>query len=234
MVLNRDHLRSLLFAHIPPLPASKSSSSSSKVKAQSRKWIHMGFPQQRYDSYPSLCACHEELRYGGFHCPKCLAKFCELPTECKVCALTLVSSPHLARSYHHLFPVKSYIQLPDDTEEEQAAAARATPTSTPTSTPSRCPPSSCRSCCRSLVSAEHLRTQCPDCRWIFCIDCDEYVHTVLHNCPGCLSTQQTKPTDKAVAVALSPEEAQQRKTKAKEMMEEQKEEGATTDGHMQL
>ncbi len=32
----------------------------------------------------------------------------ELPSECHVCGLTLISSPHLARSYHHLFPVPTY------------------------------------------------------------------------------------------------------------------------------
>ena len=34
--------------------------------------------------------------------------------SCHVCSLTLVSSPHLARSYHHLFPVPAFEPLPDD------------------------------------------------------------------------------------------------------------------------
>jgi transcription initiation factor TFIIH subunit 2 len=38
----------------------------------------------------------------------------ELPSECHVCSLTLISSPHLARSYHHLFPVPTYIELGRD------------------------------------------------------------------------------------------------------------------------
>lgn len=40
-----------------------------------------------------------------------LAQVCELPTECHVCRITLMSSPHLARSYHHLFPVPPYDEL---------------------------------------------------------------------------------------------------------------------------
>ena len=32
-------------------------------------------------------------------------RYCELPVECRGCGLTLVSAPHLARSYHHLFPL---------------------------------------------------------------------------------------------------------------------------------
>lgn len=29
-----------------------------------------------------------------------------------MCSLTLVSSPHLARSYHHLFPVRGFDEVP--------------------------------------------------------------------------------------------------------------------------
>ena len=36
---------------------------------------------------------------------------CELPSQCKVCGLSLMSSSHLARSYHHLFPVTIQHQL---------------------------------------------------------------------------------------------------------------------------
>ena len=41
---------------------------------------------------------------------QCNAKYCELPVECKSCGLTLVSAPHLARSYHHLFPLPPFIE----------------------------------------------------------------------------------------------------------------------------
>lgn len=36
----------------------------------------------------------------------------ELPGACHICGLTLVSSPHLARSYHHLFPVCGSDEVP--------------------------------------------------------------------------------------------------------------------------
>jgi hypothetical protein len=39
---------------------------------------------------------------------RCAGRVAELPGECHVCGLTLISSPHLARSYHHLFPVPAY------------------------------------------------------------------------------------------------------------------------------
>lgn len=44
----------------------------------------------------------------GYLCPQCLSKHCELPVECRGCGLTLVSAPHLARSYHYLFPIKHF------------------------------------------------------------------------------------------------------------------------------
>ena len=48
---------------------------------------------------------------GGFVCPRCKARVKDLPCECHVCKLTLISSPHLARSYHHLFPVAPFEEL---------------------------------------------------------------------------------------------------------------------------
>jgi len=69
----------------------------------------MGFPTHLPDtSPPSLCVCHAEIKTEGFLCPRCLAKLCDVPTDCDICGLMIVSSPHLARSYHHLFPVKTF------------------------------------------------------------------------------------------------------------------------------
>lgn len=53
-----------------------------------------------------------KLSTGGYYCPQCYSKYCELPVECRACGLTLISAPHLARSYHHLFPVKSFKEFP--------------------------------------------------------------------------------------------------------------------------
>ena len=44
--------------------------------------------------------------------------------QCHVCGLSLVSSPHLARSYHHLFPVKPFVEVPA-AELEAAAVSQA-------------------------------------------------------------------------------------------------------------
>ncbi|VEL06578.1 unnamed protein product [Protopolystoma xenopodis] len=47
-----------------------------------------------------------------YACPRCRAGYCELPVECSVCGLTLVAAPHLARAYHHLFPLPPFIEEP--------------------------------------------------------------------------------------------------------------------------
>lgn len=51
-----------------------------------------------------------KLTNNGYLCPQCFSKHCELPVECRVCGLTLVSAPHLARSYHYLFPIKQFAE----------------------------------------------------------------------------------------------------------------------------
>ncbi|CAN0048937.1 unnamed protein product, partial [Discosporangium mesarthrocarpum] len=76
-----------------------------------------------------------------------------------------VSSPHLARSYHHLFPVPQFEEtLPPRPQGSEA-------------------PSSCAGCLKDLTSQASYR--CPDCSCVFCLNCDMYIHDSLHNCPGC-------------------------------------------------
>jgi len=59
-----------------------------------------------------------KLGKEGYLCPQCGSKYCELPVECRACGLTLVSAPHLARSYHHLFPIDNFdeVELKDSGE----------------------------------------------------------------------------------------------------------------------
>ncbi|PWA16016.1 hypothetical protein CCH79_00019370, partial [Gambusia affinis] len=88
--------------------------------------VCLGFPQHSVaslsdqDVKPSFSMSHLDysggpaLTLGGYFCPQCQAKYTELPVECKVCGLTLVSAPHLARSFHHLFPLQAFIEHPAD------------------------------------------------------------------------------------------------------------------------
>lgn len=103
VAMNEGHYRDLLFEVIPPTAVTTTKSASNLVQ--------MGFPSRSNDSAATLCACHGKLTLGGYICPRCNAKLCDIPTECDICTLTLVSSPLLARSYHHLFPVENFIEV---------------------------------------------------------------------------------------------------------------------------
>lgn len=120
-----------------------------------------------------------------------------------MCGLTLISSPHLARSYHHLFPVAPYREVPPQ-EVEALAAARAgchgsSAAGAGSSGSSEVPyPLYCHACLRDLspgagsgvggagaAAAVPMVLQCEGCGCLYCYECDAYVHESLHNCPGC-------------------------------------------------
>ncbi|KAF8806408.1 TFIIH basal transcription factor complex, subunit SSL1 [Phlegmacium glaucopus] len=180
VAMNEGHFKDLLFELVPP-PAQKALSRTAGTGAAAANnlaadLMMMGFPTRLPDtSPPSLCVCHSELKSQGFLCPRCLSKVCDVPTDCDICGLMIVSSPHLARSYHHLFPVKPY---------EAVQSADNAPNSS----------SICHACARpfpekTASAKEGLspigRYRCPDCHYDFCSECDVFVHDVVHCCPGC-------------------------------------------------
>ncbi|KAH7888577.1 Ssl1-like-domain-containing protein [Phlebopus sp. FC_14] len=178
VAMNEGHFKDLLFELVPP-PAqhavTRTGGGSSNPAAD---LMMMGFPTRLPDSSPpSLCVCHSDMKSEGFLCPRCMGKVCDVPTDCDVCGLMIVSSPHLARSYHHLFPVKPYEAV---TSVEGMAASAST----------------CHACARlfpttasTAAATEGIsplgRYRCPDCNNDFCTDCDVFVHDVVHCCPGC-------------------------------------------------
>lgn len=168
VALDESHFKDLLLEHCPPPPAIAEFAVASLVK--------MGFPQRGAEGVISLCACHKEVKIGGgYTCPRCKARVCELPTECHICGLTLVSSPHLARSYHHLFPVTPFEEVLRTSSNDRL-------------------PRTCFGCQQFLPnpgitgSKAGVRLACPKCKHHFCFDCDIYIHDSLHNCPGCESS----------------------------------------------
>lgn len=104
-------LRELLFEFVAPPPTLAPSTShvlggpSPSAPTSSADLMVMGFPQLVQSSYPAICSCHTKLKSTGYSCPRCKSRICDVPTECKVCGLTVVNAPQLARSYRHLFPV---------------------------------------------------------------------------------------------------------------------------------
>lgn len=157
--LNEDHYKEQLMGFAVP-PA------MTPQMRQPAELIRMGFPRKvpenKYNR--SICVCHQQVRSGGYLCPRCNGKYCEIPTVCQICGLTLVASPHLARSYHHLFPAPPFDEW--STDQSQVCFA-----------------------CLQTIMPGALVLRCSSCSHIFCADCDTFVHDSLHNCPGCCTSR---------------------------------------------
>ncbi|KAM0791729.1 hypothetical protein ACM66B_003997 [Microbotryomycetes sp. NB124-2] len=108
------YLRELLFEFVSPPPTLGPSHShvlggpSTAAPTSSADLMLMGFPQLVQGHYSGICSCHVKLKSSGYKCPRCKSRICDVPTECKVCSLTVVNAAQLARSYRHLFPVANY------------------------------------------------------------------------------------------------------------------------------
>ncbi len=127
---------------------------------------------------------------------------CRLPAECPACGLVLILSTHLARSYHHLFPLRNWVEVSwadaarsrachaclaafperDRDKEKRKEAAAAVAAAAADDDQNK----------RAATAApkgvsESGRYACEVCGNHFCIDCDVYAHEVVHNCPGCQS-----------------------------------------------
>ncbi|XP_011089329.1 general transcription factor IIH subunit 2 [Sesamum indicum] len=176
VALDESHLKELVFEHAPPPPAIAEFAVANLIK--------MGFPQRAAEGVISICSCHKEAKIGGgYTCPRCKARICDLPTECQICGLTLVSSPHLARSYHHLFPITPFGDVSPSVSNDP-----------------RNLPKNCFGCQQSLLNPGNMPASCvscPKCKQYFCLDCDIYIHESLHNCPGCESFRHSKSVSTA-------------------------------------
>ena len=173
VVLNEQHYRELLMDVTTP-PVSHSTTLSTTTSL-----LMMGFPSRIISAHPTLCACHSDPSREGYLCSRCGSKVCSLPSECPTCNLTLILSTHLARSYHHLFPLVNWIDVPWH-EAWRSTSCYACGKGFPEPPP------------RSHWDAEANATvtgryECPVCRRHFCVDCDLFAHEVVHNCPGCQS-----------------------------------------------
>lgn len=165
--LDETHCKELFDQAVVPLPVNKINKGFTLVR--------MGFPTRVFEDSPTFCACHSQLMYGGYFCPNCQSKVCSLPTVCPCCDLMLILSTHLARSYHHLMPLKTFTEVPSVEEF---------------------PTDNCFSCQIRFPTIKNHKTgelltssryRCESCKKDFCIDCDVYIHEILHNCPGCES-----------------------------------------------
>ncbi|GAA5973148.1 hypothetical protein JCM11641_006293 [Rhodosporidiobolus odoratus] len=175
--------RDLLFEFVSPPPTLAPSKSHilggpSPASLSSADLMQMGFPALVSSTYPGICSCHGKLKNIGYSCPRCKSRICDVPTECRVCGLTVVNAPQLARSYRHLFPVANY-------ERVMHPSPRDLPTCFSCSFPFSTTVSSATSAAQLGDLSPLGRYRCPKCTSHFCLECDKLVHDALGFCPGC-------------------------------------------------
>ena len=152
VALDKEHMRKLVLQHVKPPSVLADENSSLKCS-----FVKMGFPTQVVRA--TICSDTKDTQLNAYKCPRCHSTSSEIPSECRVCSLSLIASPHLARSYHHLFPVPRFKSVNDE---------------------SRC------ATCTVHIPA-NVGKQCPKCSSVVCDACNEFIHDTLHNCPICLS-----------------------------------------------
>ncbi|KAF6831699.1 tfiih basal transcription factor complex p47 subunit [Colletotrichum plurivorum] len=224
--MNDAHFRDLLLgATTPPVTRTASQSTASLLM--------MGFPSRTLaqGDATALCACHNKPAREGYLCTRCGTRVCRLPIECPACSLTLILSTHLARSYHHLFPLRNWVEVPwaDATKSKACYSCLATFPELPEAAkkkdkdeekgrdgvlttapvaPAPVAPSELKGV------SESGRYACTVCSNHFCIDCDVYSHEVIHNCPGCQSDTRGAP----MGVVLDTDGAHQHSTNGAAMI----------------
>jgi transcription initiation factor TFIIH subunit 2 len=115
IALDSIHLKELIMASTTPPPSlDPSKTAGGAGQDTDPTLLKTGFPPFSFapsQKQPSFCACHSRLTTAGYTCPQCHSKVCTLPIDCPACGLTLILSTHLARSYHHLFPLKNWVKV---------------------------------------------------------------------------------------------------------------------------
>jgi len=197
-----DYRQQLMDITTPPVLRS---TDTEMQKQNQAALLMMGFPSRIVEDKPTLCACHGNLTQGGYLCSRCKAKVCNLPATCPTCDLTLILSTHLARSYHHLFPLRNWDEVPwERAREKQTVQCFGClspfphlPASYDVKSRGEQENAHVRPKCAEGAS-ESSRYECGTCQNHFCIDCDVFCHEVVHNCPGCQSNEYLPRIEMAV------------------------------------
>jgi transcription initiation factor TFIIH subunit 2 len=199
---DQEMLKELLLATTTP-PVIRQSAPAATPAQQAPQsaaaLMMMGFPSRVVEDQLTMCACHGNLTMGGYTCSRCSAKVCSLPITCPSCQLTLLLSTHLARSYHHLFPLRNWATVSWSRAREKGStscvgclASFSTPPESSAERTEAEQHGETNGTTRDEQDSEQQkasesgRYECRSCEGHFCIDCDVFAHMVLHNCPGCL------------------------------------------------
>lgn len=194
VALDEVHYRELLMAITTP-PVVRATDTEAQ-KRNAAALLMMGFPSRIVEEVPTLCACHGNLTKGGYLCSRCKAKVCSLPATCPTCDLTLILSTHLARSYHHLFPLRNWVEVSWNRARKRGSVQcygclspfPPVPETRETNGHGEAEEGEPAKQRVAKGASESSRYECETCQQHFCIDCDVFCHEVVHNCPGCQSS----------------------------------------------
>ncbi|KAH0598999.1 hypothetical protein MHUMG1_03113 [Metarhizium humberi] len=170
IAMDEVHFRDLFLAGTTP-PVTRT------AEQNTASLLMMGFPSRTLapGGAISFCACHSKPLREGYNS----------------CGLTLILSTHLARSYHHLFPLRNWVEV------SWAEASRSTVCFSCLCPFPEPPKDKVDGVEKSKDDTRHPKAKgvsesgryaCEVCGNHFCIDCDVFAHQVIHNCPGCQST----------------------------------------------
>uniref|UniRef100_A0A4W4GI84 General transcription factor IIH subunit n=1 Tax=Electrophorus electricus TaxID=8005 RepID=A0A4W4GI84_ELEEL len=170
VILDESHYKELLMLHVRPPPASSSSECSlirmgngSLTSSEGLLKSQGGATEAPFSHKAARRSAAPETAAVAHSCPRAGDRF--LVGEAAV-GLTLVSAPHLARSFHHLFPLSAFEERP----LEEHTGDRF-----------------CQACQGELKDKSVY--VCPTCSSVFCVECDIFIHDTLHSCPSCIHAQ---------------------------------------------
>ncbi|SPO29339.1 probable SSL1 - TFIIH subunit (transcription initiation factor), factor B [Ustilago trichophora] len=196
VALNEGHFHDSLFELVPPpavegVPRKKRRTINMDGEEDEQvqngvDLLQMAFPLRLpAHATPTLCACHSRSRGSGYVCPRCGVKVCDVPTDCPVCGITIVMSTHLARSYHHLFPVPNWKAVSWASVNHEFSAAACFSCNLPFPAQENDRSAAANKALEEAGLAASSRYRCGRCGKDFCLECDAFVHEQLHVCPGC-------------------------------------------------
>ena len=171
-------------------------------------FVYMGFPRRVVDATPSYVFDGKvpSLSCTAYVCPRCHTRAAEIPTQCSTCTLQLNSSSHIARSFHHIFPVPQYEEVAQNESgelyepTESLVEGKVLTTVPGDRNPNPANEAAelskigakqtsmhiCAGCSELVDSEPGALFKCGRCLNVFCMECDKFVHESLHNCPGCV------------------------------------------------
>lgn len=179
VALHEQHFRELLLDKTTP-PVTRT------AEQAAASLLMMGFPSRTLASADGVnyCACHNTPFREGYQCTRCGTRVCRIPADCPSCGLTLILSTHLARSYHHLIPLRNFLEVPwSEAAASVACFACQAPFPEPPSREGAAEGAAKPPEVKGV--SESGRYACGLCGSHFCIDCDVFCHETVHNCPGC-------------------------------------------------